>query len=74
MTHLMNWFLYNKIANLSNEKWAQVILQVLDYMAHHMDEWLLRKERQPLWYMDYLMELVKRLGGLVLKEMKRYTL
>ena len=73
-THLMNCFLYNEASNLSDEKRAQIILQVLDYMAHHMDEWHFRKEQQPLWYMTYLMDLIKKMGGPTLKEMRKYTL
>ena len=74
MTHLLNWFLYIKIADLSNERRAQIVLQVINYMAHHMGEWLFKREQQPRWYMVYLTELVKKLSGLVLKEIKRYTL
>ena len=74
MTHLLNWFLYNEVSDLSNKRQAQVVLQFIDYMTYHMKEWFFKRERQPLWYMGYLMELVKKLSGIVLKEMKGYTL
>ena len=44
MTHLMNWFLYNEVEDLSNERWAQIILQAIDHMSHHMGDWQFKKE------------------------------
>ena len=70
----MNWFLYNEVADLSNKRWAQIILQATNHMAHHMEGWLFKKERQPLWYMTYLTEVIKKVGGPLLKQMRRYTL
>ena len=74
VTHVLNWFLYNEVSDLSNERRAQVVLQVIDNMTYHMKEWFFRRELQPLWYMGYLVELVKKLSGIILKEMKGYTL
>ena len=74
MTHLMNWFLYNKVEDLSNEKWAQIMLRAIEHMSHHMEDWLFKKEWQPLWYMTYLTEVIKKVGGPTLTTMKRYTL
>ena len=74
MTHLMNWFLYNEVEDLSNERRAQIILQAIEHMSHHMEDWLFKKEQQPLWYMTYLTEVIKKVGGPTLTKMKRYTL
>ena len=43
-------------------------------MSQHMEEWLFKRERQPLWYMTYLTEVIKKVGGPTLTTMKRYTL
>ena len=51
VTHHLNWFLYNEVPDLSNERWAQVVLQVIDHMTYHMHKWFFKRERQPLWYM-----------------------
>ena len=43
-------------------------------MSQNMGDWLFRREQQPLWYMTYLMEVIKKVGGPTLKTMKRYVL
>ena len=74
ITHLMNWFLYNEVNDLPNDKQAQIILQALDYMSWNMGDWLFWREWQPLWYMTYLTEVIKMGGGPTLKTMKKYVL
>ena len=69
----MNWFLYNKGKDLSAVRWAQIILRALAYKSQHMEEWLFEQERQPLWYMTYLTEVIKKAGGLTLITMRKYT-
>ena len=34
MTHHLNWFLYNELHDLSNERQVQVVLQVIDHMTY----------------------------------------
>ena len=70
----MNWFLYNEVEDLSNERWAQIKLQAIDHMSHHMGDWQFKKEWQPLWYMTYLTEVIKKVGGPTLTKMRKYTL
>ena len=70
----MNWFLYNEVEDLSNEKWAHTILRAIEHMSHHMEDQLFKKEQQPLWFMTYLTEVIKKVGGPTLTMMKRYTL
>ena len=43
-------------------------------MSQNMGDWLFWRERQPLWYMTYLMEVIKEVGGPALKTMKKYVL
>ena len=69
----MNWFLYNEVEDLSNERRAQIILQAIKHMSHHMEDWLFKKECQPLWYMTYLTEVIKKVGGPTLTKMRKYT-
>ena len=70
----MNWFLYNEGKDLSAERRAQIILRALAYMSQHMEEWLFEQEQQPLWYMTYLTEVIKKVGGRTLTTMRKYTL
>ena len=70
----MKWFLYNEVNDLPNDKWAQIILQALDYMSRNMGDWLFQREQQSLWYMTYLTEVIKKVDGPTLKTMKKYVL
>ena len=72
--HLMNWFLYNEGKDLSAERRAQIILRALAYMSQNMDEWLFEREQQPLWYMTYLTEVIKKADGPIFTTMRKYTL
>ena len=73
VTHVLNWFLYNEIQDLSNEKRAKIILQVLGHMNANKGEWNFNMEDKPLWYMGYLMQLVQHFSGIYLKTMGGYT-
>ena len=67
----VNWFLYNEVSDLSNERQAQVVLQVIDHMTCHKLKWLFNWEQEPLWYMGYLVDIVKKYSGINLKQMRQ---
>ena len=71
ISHQVNWFLYNEVSDLSNEKRAQVVLQVVDHMTCHTLKWLFNWEQEPLWYMGYLVDIVKKYSGINLKQMRQ---
>ena len=74
MTHIINWFLYNEASSLPNDRWAQIVTQALDHMSPNMGDWLFQRERQPLWYMTYLTQVIKKVGGPALITLKKYVL
>ena len=53
---------------------TSLTLRAIEYMSQHMEEWLFEREQQPLWYMTYLTEVIKKVGGPTLTTMRKYTL
>ena len=72
---ILDYFLYQEVASLSPTERAIIVDKVLAKMDEldEMKLWFFKRERQPLSFMSYLAEVVDRMSGHHLTDIRLYT-